>query len=133
MAIQTKQSLGDVIDRITILLIKAFHFKEPYEFKNVIKELQAVLPGLELDDEQWKQVQETFLELRKINYELWQLEEEIRYSIRNKDDPSEVVETIKKIHEQNYERADAKRWINDELDPDFGEMKDYESTTNNES
>jgi hypothetical protein len=133
MALQTKQSLGDVIDRVTILLLKAYYFNdEAYELKNVVKELGHILPELlDFTDGEWRMIQESLKDLRNINRDLWHLEELIRQTMRGSDSDMDntIVQLVKQIHEKNNDRADVKRWINDELDIDFAEMKNYESTS----
>ncbi len=118
-------SPGELIDKITILEIKAERIADPDKLANVQRELrsltatreEALAPSPELDDLTAK--------LRRINERLWEIEDDIRDCERNGDFGQRFIELARAVYRTNDRRAAAKRGINDLLGSELVEEKDY--------
>jgi hypothetical protein len=117
-----------MIDKITILEIKAARMSDPVKVENVRKELDLlngrlgvaranVVVGRLTDD------------LRDVNAALWDIEDEIRDCEREQDFGARFVELARSVYFTNDKRADLKRQINLELASDIIEEKSYKSYT----
>ena len=121
--IQAPISLGELIDKITILQIKANHL-QANELKNVQKELialQATLDALDL------QVDQTLIQrLKEVNADLWQIEDDIRDKERKKDFGDGFIQLARLVYQQNDRRAAIKKEINTTYGSAFVEEKAYQ-------
>jgi hypothetical protein len=125
-------SCGDLLDRITILLLKIRYIRNPTKIHFVLKELAAIFPMIN-DTNYTKDLSKISLEwtlLYNINETLWDLEETIRSDLNNEDDfePEHFINLIKQIHQYNTERALIKSKINEKANDSFLEIKDYTTT-----
>ena len=122
--ILTPVSLGEIIDKITILEIKVKRL--PGEARlNANKELSALnaclaKAGVAIDEEMINQ-------LRKINLNLWETEDRIREKENLKDFGSEFIEIARSVYKQNDQRASIKRLINISYGSELVEEKSYQS------
>ena len=115
-------SLGELLDKITILEIKKEHMTNQ-KLENVNKEhkfLQNVLidQNLEVD---LNLVQS----LKEINHRLWGIEDEIRIKERNQEFDSEFIELARSVYKVNDKRAEIKRKINEKYNSELVEEKQY--------
>ncbi len=100
---------GELIDKITILEIKAERISDAEKRANVLVELQtladaraaAILP----DDEIVKLTNE----LKAVNEALWEIEDKIRECDRNGDFSARFVELARAVYRTNDRRAEVKR------------------------
>ena len=123
--LQVEVSPGELIDKITILEIKAERISDPEKLANVHRELrslsatrkEALDPSPELD--------EFTAELRRINEQLWEIEDDIRDCERNGDFGERFIELARAVYRTNDRRAAAKRKINELLGSELVEEKDY--------
>ncbi len=124
-ALQVEVSAGELVDKITILEIKAERISDPDKLANVHRELSSLtatrrdaIPGSgELD--------EFTAELRGINEQLWEIEDDIRDCERKRDFGERFVELARAVYRTNDRRAAAKRSINELLGSELVEEKDY--------
>lgn len=124
-ALQVEVSAGELVDKITILEIKAERIADPDKLANVQRELQSLtttrreaLPGSE-------ELAELTAELRRINERLWEIEDDIRDCERKRDFGERFVELARAVYRTNDRRAAAKRKINELLGSELVEEKDY--------
>lgn len=116
---------GELIDKITILEIKSERMEDATKLANVRLELatlqaargRALLASAELD--------ELVAQLKKVNEELWEIEDKIRDCERQKDFGSTFVELARSVYRSNDHRADLKRQINELLGSSIREEKNY--------
>tara|TARA_B100001996_G_scaffold335507_1_gene286261 strand:- start:623 stop:2257 length:1635 start_codon:yes stop_codon:yes gene_type:complete len=116
-------SIGELIDKISILKIKLQKSKNKELSKNISKELELLTsenPISNIKDN-------LFLELSEINHKLWILEDTIRIKSKNKDFDSEYIEISEKIHKSNDQRYMIKNKINTKYLSDLKEEKIYSS------
>ena len=116
---------GELIDKITILEIKTTFIDDPGKLENVRIELEtleksrdtAIAPSPEMD--------RLTADLKAVNLELWQLEDDIRDCERDGDFGPKFVELARSVYKTNDRRAALKREINTLLGSRLVEEKSY--------
>lgn len=121
--IQAPISLGELIDKITILQIKTQHL-QGNALENVKKELDALvttLNNLQLN------INPTLIQrLKEVNQNLWQIEDNIRDQERQKSFTETFIELARSVYQQNDQRAAIKKEINTNYGSAFVEEKSYQ-------
>jgi hypothetical protein len=120
-------SLGELLDKITILEIKVLHL-DGEGLGNVVQELsllRQVLGDLALPLEQ-----DRYLELKSVNQSLWTIEDAIRDKERQGQFDGEFVQLARQVYVQNDRRASLKRQINQAYGSELCEEKAYASYAN---
>ena len=113
-------SVGELIDKITILQIKAERIDDPSKLKNVNREL-GLLTQIGSDIEMDKYTKD----LREVNEKLWEIEDRIRGKERLGQFDDEFVQLARSVYITNDRRSEIKRQINTELGSDIIEEKHY--------
>ena len=115
-------SLGELIDKITILQIKTQHLQD-VALENVNKELVALentLNSLQLN------IDPSLIQrLKEVNQDLWQIEDEIRDQERQKNFGETFIRLARSVYQQNDRRAAFKKEINTTYGSTFVEEKSY--------
>lgn len=117
-------SNGEIVDKLTILLIKKENIKNADKLKNInkeISEIEGISDGIVSRDSQ------EFIRLHNINKVLWKIEDQIREKERKKEFDDEFIELARSVYFTNDERADAKRVVNEISGSDIFEEKSYEA------
>ena len=120
--ILTPVSLGELIDKITILEIKAKHMTG-IKLKNVEKELlllQSILKDQNIEIDIW-----LINNLKEINNNLWNIEDSIRIKESQQKFDEEFVQLARSVYKQNDKRASIKKEINQKYNSDIIEEKSY--------
>ncbi len=123
--LQVEVSPGELIDKITILEIKAECIADPGKLANVHRELRSLTATREEALEPSPELEEFTAELRRINERLWEIEDDIRDCERNGDFGERFIELARAVYRTNDRRAATKRNINELLDSELVEEKDY--------
>jgi len=124
MRIQAPISVGELIDKITILQIKLERLGGPGA-RNVAKEL-AVLNQARSDAHlNEPEIAALMIKLRAVNVELWDIEDQIRQLEACGDFGPRFIETARSVYRLNDSRAAIKRLINVASDSDIIEEKIY--------
>lgn len=125
MTVTIDVSPGELIDKITILQIKAERLADPDKRRLVLYELElletrrrAAVPATEA-------VKLTTGLLREVNAALWDIEDEIRDCERAQDFGDRFVALARAVYRTNDRRAALKREINDLLGSAINEVKAY--------
>lgn len=126
MTISVPVSFGELVDKITILEIKANKILDSKKLKNINNELKALLKVLEKIDKEEKTFNELYSELKKVNQELWDIEDKIRNLENNKIFNEEFVEVARSVYIINDKRFYIKNKINEKFDSEYKEEKSYE-------
>lgn len=124
--IQVPISPGELIDKITILEIKAANIADAAKLANVQVELQLLQDTWRTSghadrhniDAEWQQ-------LRDINKKLWDIEDDIRDKERERKFDQEFIELARAVYITNDERAAVKKQINTKLGSKIVEEKSY--------
>ena len=118
-------SWGELIDKITILEIKAARLSSPAAVANVRKELGLLAaqadPALRSSAELPVLKQRLF----EINQALWEIEDRIREKEARQQFDAEFIELARSVYKSNDQRAGIKRQINTMLASELTEEKSY--------
>jgi hypothetical protein len=118
-------SWGELFDKITILQIKLENITSKNALENVeqeLKKLQSILTQYCLKTMETTQLEG---ELRQINQQLWDIEDQIRGKERNNSFDDEFIQLARSVYITNDERSRIKRKINDMFGSELVEEKSY--------
>ena len=118
-------SVGELIDKITILKIKLTQIKDKEKLINVQKEHDALTSLSEYVTIQ-KDVLEQQQRLMEVNLRLWFLEEDIRHYEKHNHFEKEFIDVARKIYKTNDERSRIKKEINVLCNSELVEEKSHE-------
>ena len=125
MIISTPVSLGELVDKISILHIKNKNIKDDEKLKLIKEELKLL--NNTLDDHIKKNDIQEFLDaLIKINSELWIIEDEIRDCERSKKFDEKFISLARSVYITNDKRSEIKLDINKKFGSEIVEVKSYE-------
>lgn len=127
MEIQINISVGELIDKITILQIKKEKITNLEKVEKVSYELQLLENSLNSFEKSKKNELENLMtELKKINQKLWIIEDDIRLLEKNKKFGDNFIELARSVYITNDERFEIKNKINRLFSSDIEEVKSYE-------
>ena len=119
-------SNGEILDKISILELKMLKIEDKEKLVNVHKEFDTLNPlVIELFENYDSQLQNHYLELAKINGELWDIEDWIRDCEREKRFDKEFVELARSVYITNDKRCEVKKLINILTSSGLVEEKSY--------
>jgi len=119
-------SPGELLDKITILQIKAERITDPVKVANVKTELDMLRKVWDESVESDDVITTLSAELKSINERLWEIEDDIRDEERNRRFGERFVELARAVYVTNDERADAKKKVNLHLNSTIVEEKSYQ-------
>ena len=124
MPILIPVSAGELVDKITILRVKAVRI-EAAKRPNVVKEL-ALLEAVAAEElAEFGALAQLTAELEAVNARLWDIEEAKRDCERRQDFGPTFVEAARAVYIENDRRAALKRRINEAAGSDLVEEKSY--------
>ena len=125
MIISTPVSLGELVDKISILHIKNKNIKDDEKLKLIREELKLLT--ITLDGHLKKNDIQEFLDaLIKINSELWIIEDEIRDCERSKKFDEKFISLARSVYITNDKRSAIKLDINKKFGSKIVAVKSYE-------
>lgn len=119
---QIEVSIGEVLDKVSILTIKLNKLTKTEQLRNVARELgkiTKVLPKGILEDDLYQQ-------LCKVNMKLWEIEDDIRVCEKHGDFNNDFIRLARAVYHRNDERAAIKKEINIKYGSDLIEEKSYQ-------
>jgi len=119
-------SYGELIDKITILEIKAARISDSAKLSNVRVELDLLDTTWRDDAAAGRDIAAERAQLRAVNEALWDIEDRIRVKEKDKAFDAEFIELARSVYIRNDERAQVKRAINEKLGSTLVEEKSYE-------
>ena len=125
MLINTPISLGELVDKISILMIKKKNISDSIKLQHVNKELEFLQKTLKKyisEDE----INDFLLKLVNINSKLWDIEDDIRECERKKLFDQTFIDLARSVYFTNDERAKIKNYINKAFGSELVEVKSYE-------
>ena len=125
MEITIPASIGELVDKLTILNIKLENVTNKEKKENLVKEknkLQKIYDDLNFDDE----MDQFFNQLMTINKKLWNIEDEIRILERNKQFDEKFIKLARSVYITNDERFSIKNKINNFVGSNIKEEKLYQ-------
>ena len=127
MQIQVPVSIGEVLDKITILQIKLEHISDADKRVNIQNELDALLPLVSSDAFTTDHMQGLMDELKAVNEALWDIEDDIREKEAAKSFNAEFIRLARAVYVTNDKRAEIKKQINLATGSALIEEKSYKS------
>ena len=125
MLINTPISLGELVDKISILIVKKKNIKNKDKLDQVNKELNYLQETL--DNHVTKYEIDVFLNtLIDINSKLWVIEDDIRDCERKKQFDQKFIDLARSVYFTNDKRAKIKLDINYKFGSELVEVKSYE-------
>ena len=118
-------SWGELLDKITILQIKLENLISQDALNNVTRELKQLQFIFSQSCPGTIQPKELELELKKINQQLWDIEDKIRDKEKHKSFDDEFIQLARSVYITNDERSRIKRKINETFGSDLIEEKSY--------
>ena len=119
-------SIGELLDKISILEIKLLNIKDKEKSKNVYKELETLNPYFQdLLDEYGIEIKNLYIKLSNINKTLWNIEDDIREKEKVEEFDEEFVELARSVYITNDQRAAVKKEINLLTKSELVEEKSY--------
>ena len=118
MAINVLISVGELLDKISILEIKAFLTNNEYVHKELeeLNQIKSTITQYTLEYE---------VQLKKVNETLWKIEDKIRKKEKLQEFDEEFIELARNVYMNNDERAKIKKQINETTNSSFREVKVY--------
>ena len=129
MIITTPISVGELIDKITILQIKQQRISDAAKLQHINHELQQLVTTLAQQHLASQELNQLTVELKTINEELWVIEDEIRVCEKANDFSDTFIQLARRVYITNDKRAAIKRQINELTGSDLCEVKSYEDYT----
>ena len=120
-------SIGELLDKISILEIKKEKIKDPDKQKFINEEYSVLKKQLDKNIKTSEKLNKLFQSLKKINEKLWVIEDDKRECEKNKDFGEKFVKLSRDVHFFNDGRAKIKLEINNITGSKIREIKEYTS------
>ena len=118
-------SIGELLDKISILEIKKVKIKAPKKLKFINDEYNILKSQLDQNVKSGEKIDNLFQSLKEINSKLWVIENEKRMCEKNSDFGEKFVKLSRDVHFLNDERAKLNLLINDQSGSKIKEVKQY--------
>tara|TARA_B100000029_G_scaffold485185_1_gene538255 strand:+ start:82 stop:465 length:384 start_codon:yes stop_codon:yes gene_type:complete len=124
MLITTPISLGELLDKISILIIKDKKITDIEKKQHIVKELTSLYEALDKLISRDK-VKEYIENLISINTKLWNIEDDIRNCERKKQFDQIFIDLARSVYFTNDKRSEMKLKINQKFGSELVEVKSY--------
>ena len=118
-------SVGELLDKISILEIKQKNIKDEEKIKIISKELESLNYSLKKDVDITDEIKSLYEDLKKINIKLWNIEDGKRDCERNGDFGAKFIQLARSVYIENDQRAKIKNKINKISGSNISEVKSY--------
>jgi len=125
MIISTPVSLGELVDKLSILHIKNINIKDDEKLKLIREEFDLLNKTLN-DHIKRDDIQKYLDSLIEINSKLWVIEDDIRDCERNKNFDQKFIDLARSVYFTNDKRSEVKLDINKKFGSTIIEVKSYE-------
>ena len=120
-------SVGELLDKLSILEIKKEKIKDPDKIKFITDELRILQEQLDKNINYNQKLKELYQSLKDINIKLWVIEDDKRQCEKNKDFGEKFIKLSRDVHFFNDNRAKLKLEINNLTNSKIKEIKEYTS------
>ena len=122
--IQIPVSVGELIDKLSILHIKKNKISNTEKLEFISKEFELLynMSSYYLNNEN---ISKLYHQLVEVNLKLWEIEDELRINEINKTFDSSFIHLARQVYYTNDERFSIKNKINELTDSEIREQKDY--------
>ena len=118
-------SIGELLDKISILEIKQEKIKDPEKLEFINKEHAILKDQLEKNVKSDNKLNNFFQSLKEINSKLWIIEDDKRQCEKDKDFGDKFIKLSRDVHFLNDDRAKIKLKINNHTGSVIKEIKEY--------
>ena len=118
-------SVGELLDKISILEIKQEKIKDPEKLKFINEEHSILKDQLNNKVKSDQKLNELFESLKQINAKLWVIEDDKRQCEKEKDFTETFIKLSRDVHFLNDDRAKIKLEINNHTGSKIKEIKEY--------
>ena len=118
-------SVGELLDKLSILEIKKIRIKDPGKLNFINEEYDILKNQFEKNVKIDDKLNDLFKELKDINNKLWDIENEKRLCEKNSDFGDVFIKTSRDIHFLNDKRGNIKLEINNYTGSKIKEIKEY--------
>ena len=118
-------SAGELFDKLSILEIKLDKIKDKNNLKEIKKEYDILNNVKNLNIKSMDKVAQLFKELKKVNINLWNTEDNIRICEKNKDFGQTFIDHARNVYLNNDKRSRIKSKINEVSGSNIKEIKQY--------
>ena len=116
-------SIGELLDKLSILTIKSKRIKDESKLKNINTELEELKTSFSIENSEFI---ELFNELIDVNEKLWVIEDKLRQKEREKIFDDEFISLARSVYFTNDKRSEIKKAINKKTNSYIVEEKSYE-------
>ena len=120
-------SVGELLDKISILEIKQEKIKDPEKLKFISNEHSILKNQLENNVQNDSKLNKLFQSLKQINAKLWVIEDDKRQCEKDKNFSEKFIKLSRDVHFLNDDRAKIKLQINNHTGSLIKEIKEYTS------
>ena len=120
-------SVGELLDKISILEIKKEKIKDPEKLKFINDEHSILKGQLDQNVKSDNKLNKLFQSLKEINAKLWVIEDNKRMCEKNSDFTKNFIKLSRDVHFLNDDRAKVKLEMNNHTGSKIKEIKEYTS------
>ncbi len=120
-------SVGELLDKISILEIKQEKIKDPEKLRFINDEHSILKSQLEQNVKTDEKLEKLFQSLKEINSKLWVIEDDKRLCEKEKDFGEKFIKLSRDVHFLNDDRAKIKLEMNNHTGSKIKEIKEYTS------
>jgi len=120
-------SVGELLDKISILEIKKDKIKDPEKLKFISDEHAILKDQLDKNVKSDNKLNDLFQSLKEINAKLWVIEDDKRLCEKNSDFTENFIKLSRDVHFLNDDRAMIKLEMNNHTGSKVKEIKEYTS------
>ena len=120
-------SVGELLDKISILEIKKEKIQDPEKLKFINDEYEVLKNQLNQNVKSDEKLNDLFNSLKDINSKLWVIEDDKRLCEKNSDFGEKFIKLSRDVHFLNDNRAKIKLEINNHTGSKIKEIKEYTS------
>jgi len=118
-------SVGELLDKISILEIKKEKIKDPEKLKFIDNEYNVLKTQLNQNIKTDEKLETLFKSLKEINSKLWGIEDDKRLCEKNSDFTEKFIKLSRDVHFLNDDRAKIKLEMNEHTGSTIKEIKEY--------
>jgi len=129
MNLSAEISVGEFLDKITILEIKSECITDEAKLTNIHKELETLRNTWQASPFSQQEISIEIAKLKSINEQLWEIEDDIRIQESLGSFDQKFIELARSVYVINDQRANVKRTINIKVGSELVEEKSYQDYT----
>ena len=123
--ILTEISAGELLDKLSILEIKLNKIKNPDLLQEIKKDYNIINEAKNKNINSSNEINVLYTDLKKINEQLWEIEDKIRLCEKNSDFKDRFIQLARDVYFKNDKRSKIKSEINKISGSNIQEVKQY--------